>query len=275
MSQTFTFPVNFQAPVTINDGLTGTFYGDGSNLVGASLPGQEDLNTVVQSSSATTWNYQGTDLKELSANWENTYTAVQGNSGNWNEAYNISTEYQNASALFATGGLQTTLEYLSTNNIVISSADVLGDLVVYGTLSAVSAAFVTTTNTFVSNITSVSSLEVSGTLVVLGDILSGSQSLLDIFAFSSHSHLLSAITDAGTAAKMASGDFVSITEYQSVTSNWETAYQQTSANDLVRSNETFETPTTGISAIQNIVSLSQATYDALDIKLPTTLYVIV
>jgi hypothetical protein len=29
--------------------------------------------STVQSNSATTWNYQGTDIKDLSANWQNTY----------------------------------------------------------------------------------------------------------------------------------------------------------------------------------------------------------
>jgi hypothetical protein len=44
---------------------------------------------------------------------------------------------------------------------------------------------------------------------------------------------------------------------------------------VVVSSSTFETPTTGISAISNIVALSQASYNALTVKLPTTLYVIV
>jgi hypothetical protein len=34
----------------------------------------EDTSTVVQTNSATTWNYQGTDLKALSGNWQSTYT---------------------------------------------------------------------------------------------------------------------------------------------------------------------------------------------------------
>jgi hypothetical protein len=58
-------------------------------------------------------------------------------------------------------------------------------------------------------------------------------------------------------------------------SNWNSAYQQTSASDLVRSNTTFETPTTGLSTIQNIVSLSLETYNNLTVKLPGTLYVVV
>jgi hypothetical protein len=44
---------------------------------------------------------------------------------------------------------------------------------------------------------------------------------------------------------------------------------------FIQSSSTLETPTTGISAVNNIVALSQVTYDALTIKLPTTLYVIV
>jgi len=66
--------------------------------------------TTVQSNSATTWNYQGTDLKALSSNWQNTYTTVQNNSatiwnyqgtdlkslsGNWQNTY---TTVQNNSA---------------------------------------------------------------------------------------------------------------------------------------------------------------------------------
>jgi hypothetical protein len=43
--------------------------------------------TTVQSNSATTWNYQGTDLKALSGNWQNTYTTVQSKSANWDSSY--------------------------------------------------------------------------------------------------------------------------------------------------------------------------------------------
>ncbi len=53
--------------------LSGVFYGDGSNLIGASLPGQSDINTL-----------------------------VRGNSGSWNNAYAIGTTYQNTSGSFAT-----------------------------------------------------------------------------------------------------------------------------------------------------------------------------
>lgn len=44
---------------------------------------------------------------------------------------------------------------------------------------------------------------------------------------------------------------------------------------VVVSTSTFETPTTGISAVNNIIALSQATYDALTVKRPNTFYIIV
>lgn len=210
MSQVFNFPVRFNNPVTASQGLTGTFYGDGSNLTGASLPGQSVINTTVQS-----------------------------NSANWNTAYSIATAYQSVSGTFATGGLQTTLNHLSTNNIVISSANILQNLIVLGTLSALSAEFIT--NTFINNITTMSSLSVTGDVTVVGNI-SATQT---IFTLNGNS------------------------------GNWSTAFQRTSANDLVRSNSTFETPTTGMSAINNVIALSQATYNALTVKQPATLYVIV
>lgn len=44
---------------------------------------------------------------------------------------------------------------------------------------------------------------------------------------------------------------------------------------VIVSSPRFETSTAGISSISNIIALSQATYNALTVKLPTTLYVIV
>jgi len=39
--------------------------------------------TTVNSNSATTWNYQGSDLKSLSANWQSTYTTLSSNSASY------------------------------------------------------------------------------------------------------------------------------------------------------------------------------------------------
>jgi hypothetical protein len=61
--------------------------------------------STVNSNSATTWNYQGTDLKNLSSGWvggNSAYSTVNSKSANWNTAYNTSTAYQTASSSFLT-----------------------------------------------------------------------------------------------------------------------------------------------------------------------------
>jgi hypothetical protein len=62
---------------------------------------------------------------------------------------------------------------------------------------------------------------------------------------------------------------------QNTSSNWNTSYQQISANDIVRSNLTLESPVTGISAVRNMVVLYQSSYDDLVVKTPNTFYIIV
>jgi hypothetical protein len=65
--------------------LSGVFYGDGSNLIGASLPGQASINTLVRSNSAS-WNsaYASTTALNLSSgNWNSTFTTLCANSATW------------------------------------------------------------------------------------------------------------------------------------------------------------------------------------------------
>jgi len=54
-----------------------------------------------------------------------------------------------------------------------------------------------------------------------------------------------------------------------------TGMVHSSGAPVVMSSPRFETQTTNISSVVNIVTLSQATYNALTVKQPTTLYVIV
>lgn len=49
----------------------------------------DDALTTVQTNSATTWNYQGTDIKALTGNWQDTYSSVSLSSTNWSDAYSI------------------------------------------------------------------------------------------------------------------------------------------------------------------------------------------
>lgn len=62
-----------------------------SNSANYNIDKISPVYTTVNSNSATTWNYQGTDVKSLTANWQNTYTTVQSNSAtNWGSGGTIS-----------------------------------------------------------------------------------------------------------------------------------------------------------------------------------------
>jgi len=65
----------------------GTFYGDGSQLIGASLPGQSTINTIVTSNSAN-WQSVYSDVNQASSNWQSVYSDVNSTSSNWQSVYN-------------------------------------------------------------------------------------------------------------------------------------------------------------------------------------------
>jgi hypothetical protein len=118
--------------------LSGVFYGDGSNLIGASLPGQASINTLVRSNSA---------------NWDSAYastTALNLSSGFWNSAYNIATDYQSISSSFATNTAlnaasatllpttvyQNTSGSFATNTLLQSTSALLTPLTLTDTLTS-------------------------------------------------------------------------------------------------------------------------------------------
>jgi hypothetical protein len=78
------------------------------------------------------------------------------------------------------------------------------------------------------------------------------------FTPSAHTHVLADITDAGTAAAANTGDFA-------------TAAQGDLADSAVQSDPTG---VTGADAITNIISLTQAEYDAIGTPDAATLYVV-
>lgn len=62
------------------------------DLIYSSEPRGSQGFSLVRQNSGATWSYQGTDLKELSSNWESTFTNVFSNSSTWGsggETYNI------------------------------------------------------------------------------------------------------------------------------------------------------------------------------------------
>jgi len=78
----------------------------------------ESTYTTVSSNSGN-WNYQGSDIKALTANWQSTYTTVSGNSANWNSTYNTvystsgSWNYQGADIKALTANWQNTYTTVS------------------------------------------------------------------------------------------------------------------------------------------------------------------
>jgi len=69
--------------VALNNGLPGpTGFG---RVTTAAMENSLGVYSTVNSNSAVNWNYQGTDIKALTANWQSTYSTVNSNSAvNWN-----------------------------------------------------------------------------------------------------------------------------------------------------------------------------------------------
>ena len=102
--------------------------------------------TTIQVNSATNWNYQGSDLKSLSADWvggNTAYTTIQSNSSNWNSAYNTSNSLNLSSGIW--NDTYTSVQSNSSNwnyqglDLKALSADWVGGNSAYTTVNASSA----------------------------------------------------------------------------------------------------------------------------------------
>ena len=158
--------------------LSGTFYGDGSHLIGASLPGQLNINTTVNSNSAN-WNiayttvqnissdvdYNGSDVKALTGVWQSASTVVQNSSATiWNyqgtDLRGLSANWQNSTTVvqsnsanwntaysLVSGGIVSTISlpqsavWQSVSNIVSSLSSNWNS--VYASYNLISGTFVT------------------------------------------------------------------------------------------------------------------------------------
>jgi hypothetical protein len=93
-----------------------------NNTIYAAVGNSNQWNSVysaVQTNSAVNWNYQGTDLKDLSANWQNTYSTMSSTSANWSSVYST---VQTTSATFVKTVATTTPGTSAVTNIVAVSA---------------------------------------------------------------------------------------------------------------------------------------------------------
>jgi hypothetical protein len=85
---------------------SGRILSGGQEILSIITPTINSVYTTVQSNSAITWNYQGTDLKALSANWDSTYSTVSSLSSNWN--------YQGTDLKALSGNWQSTFSTVSS-----------------------------------------------------------------------------------------------------------------------------------------------------------------
>jgi hypothetical protein len=95
------------------------------NNASAEWVGGNSAYTTVNANSATTWNYQGTDLKALSAGWTSAETVVETTSGNWNSNY---TTVNSNSANWNTAYDASSAVYRQATNASFAAATPIGDI---------------------------------------------------------------------------------------------------------------------------------------------------
>ena len=96
----------------------GRILSGGQELLSIIEPSISNIYNTVNANSATNWNYQGTDLKELSSNWQNTFT-----------------EFSNASASYAASS------FVQNNFLTLSGGSMSGGLTIVGDLSSSSIVY--------------------------------------------------------------------------------------------------------------------------------------
>jgi hypothetical protein len=164
---------------------------EGYTVLNSNSANWNSAYSTVQSNSSITWNYQGEDLKALSGEWVGgniAYTNLVANSAAYLSGVDlsflsVSANWQNTYATVSTlsagweesaGTIPTVINYLSTNNVLISSATITSglqvnnDVLIYGNLSATGTS--TFANTIFTTTTAISVVNVgSGTAMWVGN----------------------------------------------------------------------------------------------------------
>jgi len=94
-----------------------------------------NINSNVQSNSATTWNYQGTDIKALTGFWDSARTYVNSNSGSLTNVYNLTGNYASVYSLTQSKSANWDSAFSNQNKYLpLSGGTVTGNLYLLSTL---------------------------------------------------------------------------------------------------------------------------------------------
>jgi hypothetical protein len=103
------YQLDVNGSMNVSGQLTGTTINDIYTKINGVSSNWQNIFTTVKDNSATTWSYQGADLKALSSNWQNTFTTVKDNSATtWS--------YQGADLKALTGNWESTYNTVNSNS---------------------------------------------------------------------------------------------------------------------------------------------------------------
>jgi hypothetical protein len=189
--------------------------------------------------------YQGSDVKALTGRYEAVSTIVQYSSGNWNSVYNtvtaLSASWEESAEI-----LPTVTNYLSTNNVLISSLFVSNELEISG---------LGTTVFYVNeNKVGINTESPNEALTVVGNI-------------SSTGNIYGNIEDLTQIKSLTSNWDSTYTEVQANSGDWEKAYDIGTAYSLVSSTFiTFESDNQTLSYDENSQELSIRDGNTVNLK---------
>jgi hypothetical protein len=137
------FTVNGEISASSDIWTSGRILSGGQELLGLIQPNIENVYNTVNANSAINWNYQGTDLKDLSGSWQGTYTNYSTNSASYATSNFVQSNFLplsggNVNGVFEAGSGTISL-FVSANKVGINTELPNEALTVTGSISATGA----------------------------------------------------------------------------------------------------------------------------------------
>jgi hypothetical protein len=139
------FTVNGEISASGDIWTSGRILSAGQELLSIIEPSISNIYNTVNANSATNWNYQGTDLKDLSGSWQNTYTDFSANSASYATSNFVQSNFLPITGGAVDGvfeaGVGSISLFVSANKVGINTDLPNEALTVVGNLSASSIVF--------------------------------------------------------------------------------------------------------------------------------------